>query len=50
MVEITYTINGVESSRTVRAATVADAIAIFREEHGLDFCVIRTTGPWAVQN
>ena len=49
MVEITYTINGIESSRIVRAAGIAEAIAIFREEYGAEFCIIRTTGPWAVQ-
>ena len=48
MVEITYTVNGVAGSRNVRAASVDDAIAIFREEHGEEFIIVRTTGPWAV--
>ena len=48
MVEITYTVNGVERSQNVRAASVDDAVAIFREEHGEEFIIIRTTGPWKV--
>jgi hypothetical protein len=48
MVEITYTVNGVEGSRNVRSASVDDAIAIFREEHGEEFTIVRATGPWAV--
>jgi hypothetical protein len=48
VVEITYTVNGVEGSRNVRAASVDDAVAIFREDHGEEFIIIRTTGPWKV--
>lgn len=48
MVEITYTVNGVEGSRNVRAGSVDDAIAIFCAEHGEEFIIIRTAGPWAV--
>ena len=48
MVEITYTVNGVEGSRNVRAESVDAAIAIFREDHGEEFVIIRTNGPWKV--
>ena len=50
MVEITYTVNEVEGSRNVRAVSVEDAVAIFREDHGDEFIILRTTGPWKVDS
>jgi hypothetical protein len=50
VVEITYTVNGVEGSRNVRAASVDAAVTIFREDHGAEFIIIRTTGPWKVDS
>ena len=48
MVEVVYLVNGVEGSRNVRAASIGDAIEIFREDHGAEFIIVRTSGPWAV--
>ena len=45
MFEVVYSVNGVESSRNVRAETQEQAIAVIMEENP-EACIVRITGPW----
>ena len=47
MFEITYSVNGVEASRNVRAETQEQAVALIMEENP-EACIVRITGPWKV--
>ena len=47
MLEITYSVNGVETSRNVRAETQEQAVAVIMEENP-EACIVRITGPWKV--
>lgn len=48
MFEITYSVNGVEASRNVRAETREKAIAVIMNENP-EACIIRIAGPWSTQ-
>ena len=45
MFEITYTVNGIESTRNVRSETEKQAIEKLLAEIP-DACVVRVVGPW----
>lgn len=45
MFEITYSVNGVEASRNVRANTETEAVAVIMDENPAA-CIVRITGPW----
>lgn len=47
MYEITYSVNGIEASRNVRAETEQQAVKVIMDEN-LDACIVRIAGPWAV--
>ena len=48
MFEVIYSVNGVESSRNVRAETQEQAVAvIIKENPGV--CIVRSAGPWGRQ-
>jgi hypothetical protein len=47
MFEVTYSVNGVESLRNVRAETQEKAVAVIMEENP-EACIVRITGPWKV--
>jgi hypothetical protein len=45
MYEVTYSVNGVEAFRNVRAETEEQAVAVIMDESP-EACVVRITGPW----
>ena len=47
MFEVTYSVNGVEASRNVRAETQEQAIAVIMDENP-KACIVRITGPWHI--
>ena len=48
MFEITYSVNGVEASRSVRAETQEKAVAVIMDENP-EACILRVTGPWKLE-
>lgn len=49
MFEVTYSVNGIEVSRNVRAETEAAAIAAIMDKNP-EACIVRITGPWKLQS
>jgi len=45
MFEITYSVNGVEASRNVRAESDTQAVAVIIDENP-EACIVRIIGPW----
>jgi hypothetical protein len=48
MFEITYSVNGVEASRNVRAETQGQAVTVIMDENP-EYCIVRVTGPWKLE-
>jgi hypothetical protein len=48
MFEVTYSVNGVEASRNVRAQTQDNAIALIMDENP-EASIVRVTGPWKLE-
>ena len=48
MCEVTYSVNGVEASRNVRAETQEQAVAVIMDENP-GVCIVRVVGPWGMQ-
>lgn len=48
MYEITYSVNGIEASRNVRAETKEKAIAVIMDENP-EACIVWVAGPWNLQ-
>ena len=48
MFEVTYSVNGVEASRNVRAETQEQAVAVIIKENP-EACIVRVAGQWGLK-